>query len=97
MLAKQRRLAFWLAAEMESRGLETGEPEMDEGGWMLTVPSANGFILCVLGLDGGEDAPFSLAVAKIGESKRDYPRVVAALEAILREAAEVSDVRVDRD
>jgi hypothetical protein len=96
-LAKAKRFAFWLKAEMDRKGLGTGVPEMDESGWMITVPSEGGFILCIVSVDSDGETPFSLTVAKIGDSQKDYPRTVAAIEAILRAAGEVSELKVDRD
>lgn len=44
--ARTRRFAFWLKSEMVNKGLAVNDPELDEGGWMFSVPLGGGpFVL----------------------------------------------------
>jgi len=96
-LAKHKRFAFWLKSKMDEKGLDASNPHMGEGGWMITLDSGEGFILCIVSSDSGGEKPFDLLVTEIGGYEEDCLKTTAAIEAILSEAEEVEDLEVDRN
>jgi hypothetical protein len=92
--AKTRRFAFWLKAEMVNKGLAVNDPKLDEGGWYFAVPPGGGpFVLCILGGSPGDESLFELLVTGIGGATEDV--VTDALEHILRNASEITELKVD--
>jgi hypothetical protein len=91
--AKTRKCALWLKSEMVKKGLAANGPYADEGNWMIDVPAdGGGFSLCILSGSAGDDQLFSLLVSEIGGAPKD---VGDAVEAILRHAREISELKVE--
>ena len=95
--AKTKRFALWLTSEMVNKGLAVGGPSLDEGGWYIDVASnAAGFVLCILAGKSGDESlfEFELLVTKIGDATEEDD-VCDAIEHILRNASEITELRVD--
>ena len=91
--AKTKRFALWLKSEMVKKGLAANGPYADEGNWMIDVPAnSGGFSLCILSGSGGDDQLFSLLVTEIGGAPKEVGDVI---EHILRQAREITELRVD--
>jgi hypothetical protein len=92
--AKTKRFAFWLKSEMVNKGLALNDPKLDEGGWYFAVPPGGGpFVLCILGGSPGDESLFELLVTGIGGATEDV--VTDAIEHILRNASEITELKVD--
>jgi hypothetical protein len=93
--AKTKRFAFWLKSEMVNKGLAVNEPSLNEDGWYFAVPPDGGgpFVLCILGGSLGDESLFELVVTGIGGATEDV--VTDALEHILRNASEITELKVD--
>jgi len=91
-LVKNKRFAFWLASEMVKKGLAAKGPYLDEGGWGIDVPSNAGFVHCIVAGSPRDDSLFEVLVVEIGGATRD---VGDAIERILRNASEITELRVD--
>jgi hypothetical protein len=94
LLAKGEKLARWLAAEMNARGLDTSGPFIDEGGWILQTKSQPGFVVCdVSGGARDDDSLFYMLVSRFGGATEEVPRIV---EDILTQAPEITELEVER-
>jgi hypothetical protein len=92
-LAKIKKFAFWLKSKMVDKGLAAIGPYLDEGGWYIDVPSNGGpFVLCTISGSPGDDSLFQLLVVEIGGAPED---VGHAIEHILRNASQITELRVD--
>ena len=92
--ARTKRFAFWLKSEMVNKGLAVNDPELDEAGWCFSVPLGGGpFVLCILGRSSGDKSLFELIVTGIGGAAEDV--VTEAIEHILRNASEITELKVD--
>ena len=91
--AKIKRLALWLKSEMVNKGLAAVGPYLDEGGWCIDVPSNEGpFVLCIVSGSPGDASLCELLVTEIGGAPKD---VGDAIEHILRNASQITELRVD--
>jgi hypothetical protein len=96
--AKIKRFALWLKSEMVNKGLAAVGPYLDEGGWMIDVPSSGGvpgkrpFVLCIVSGSPGDESLFTLLVAEIGGATED---VGHAIEHILRNASQITELKVE--
>jgi len=91
-IVKNKRLAFWLASEMANNGLPAGDPGLDEGGWMISIPSdRGGFVLCIVSGSPHDDSLIQLLVTEIGGAPKD---VGDAIEHILRNASQITELEV---
>ena len=92
--ARTKKVAFWLTAKMANKGLPVNDPELDESGWCFSVPQGRGpFVLCILGASPGDQSLFELIVTGIGGATEDA--VTNAIEHILRNANEITELKVD--
>lgn len=92
--AKTKRFAFWLKSEIVNKGLAVNDPELDEGGWYFAVPpGGDPFVLCILGESPGDESVLELLVTGIGGATEDV--VTDAIEHILRNASEITELKVD--
>lgn len=92
-LAKIKKFALWLKSEMVNKGLVARGPDIDEGGWMIDVPSNGGsFVLCIVSGSRGDESLFELLVTEIGGATADVGDII---EHILRNASEITELRVD--
>jgi len=92
--ARSKRLAFWLKSEMANKGLDVNDPELDEGGWMFSVPLGGGpFVLCILGGSPGDASRFELLVTGIGSASEDV--VADTIEHILRNTSDITELKVE--
>ena len=91
---KIKRCAHWLKSEMVAKGLAANGPYSDdEGNWMIDVPAdGGGFSLGILSGSVGDDPLFNLLVTEIGGAPKDVGDVI---EAILRKAKEIAELKVD--
>ncbi|MGJ4957306.1 hypothetical protein ACQR1H_16815 [Bradyrhizobium sp. HKCCYLRH2015] len=92
--AKTKKFAFWLKSEMSNKGLAVSDPDLDEGGWCFSVPQGGGpFVLCILGASPGDESLLVLLVTGIGGATEDS--VTDAIDHILRNASEITELKVD--
>jgi hypothetical protein len=97
-LAKYKKFALWLTSEMVNKGLAASRPYLDEGGWIIDVPSGGGrvgerpFVLCIVSGSPGDDSVFQLLVTEIGGAPKD---VGDAIEDILRNASEITELQAE--
>jgi hypothetical protein len=91
--AKIKKFALWLKSEMVNKGLAANGPYLDEGGWMIDVPSNGGsFVHCIVQGSSGDESLFNLLVAEIGGATED---VGHAIEDILRNASQITELKVE--
>jgi hypothetical protein len=91
---KTKKGAFWLKSKMVNKGLAVNDPELGEDGWQFSVPPGGGpFVLCILGGSPDDESLFELLVTGIGGATEDV--VADAIEHILRNASEVTELTVD--
>jgi hypothetical protein len=93
-LAKIKRFALWLHAELVKKGLSADGPTHDEGGWFMSVPAKKGFALIGISIEKGE--PFDVSTMEIGSAAAEHSRVEQAIEEILRNSDAVSELSVMR-
>ena len=92
-LAKIKKFALWLKSEMADKGLAAHGPSIDEGGWMISVPSdGGGFVLCIVSGSRGDESLFELLVTEIGGATDN---VSDPIEDILRHASEITELKVE--
>ena len=92
--AKTKRFAFWLKSEMVAKGLAVNDPNLQQDGWCFAVPPGGGpFVLCILGWSSGDESLFELLATGIGGATEDV--VIDAIEHILRNASEITELKVD--
>ncbi|WP_295443630.1 hypothetical protein [uncultured Thiodictyon sp.] len=92
-LAKIRKFAQWLVAQMERNGFSTNGLGLDGDGWVFEVPSDAGFVMCIVSnLDGDEDN-IGLLVTEIGGAPETVARGV---EAMLSKSPEIVELNVAR-
>ncbi|MBR0688359.1 hypothetical protein JQ594_20695 [Bradyrhizobium manausense] len=92
--ARTKKVAFWLKSEMANKGLAANDPELDEGGWLFSVPQGSGpFVLCILGASPDDQSLLVLLVTGIGGATEDV--VTDAISHILRNASEITELKVD--
>jgi len=78
---------------MVNKGLAANGPYLDTSSWMIDVPSkGGGFVLCTVSGSPGDEPLFELLVAEIGGATKD---VGHAIEHILRNASQITELRVD--
>ncbi len=95
ILAKSRKFAAWLETAMGARGLGVTGPFLDEGGWILEAKSEAGFVCCIFSSGAREDdALFYMLVSRFSGATE---RVGQIVEAILKNAPEITDLEVVRD
>jgi hypothetical protein len=88
ILARSEKFARWLKARMTERGLDTGGPFIDEGGWILQTASEGGFVVCDVSAGGSGDDE-SLFYMLISRFKGATEHVGGIVEAILKESPEI--------
>ena len=96
-LAKIKKFALWLKAEMVKKGLAANGPYLDTASWMIDVPSdgvpgERPFVLCMISGSVGDESLFELLVTEIGGAPKDVGDVI---EHILRHAREITELKVD--
>ena len=97
-LAKIKKFALWLKSEMVNKGLAAKGPYLDTSSWMIDVPSSGGvpgerpFVLCTVSGSRGDESLFELLVVEMGGAPKD---VGHAIEHILRNASQITELRVD--
>ena len=90
LLAKSRRFAPWLKSKLADKGYAASGPDMDEGGWAISVQAGGeGFVLVIA---SATDGVFNMLVSEIGGATKD---VGDAIEEILRNAREIMDLKVE--
>lgn len=80
---------------MTARGVRIIGPDIDEGGWMMSVPAKSGFALIMLDIRTSEGQPFEVLVAKIGTADKEVAQTRAALKAILDSSPIVHDLAIE--
>ena len=92
-LAKIKKFAIWLKYEMVNKGLAANGPHLDTSSWVIDVPSNGGpFVHCTVSGSSGDESLFELLVVEIGGAPKDVGNVI---EHILRNASQITDLRVD--
>ena len=92
--AKTKRFAFWLTSELTNKGIVVNGPDMDEGGWYISIaPSRVGFVLCIVSGSGDDASQVELLVTNIGEGTENDV-VCNTIENILRHASQITDLKV---
>jgi hypothetical protein len=95
ILAKSGKFAAWLGTSMSARGLSVKGPFIDESGWLLEVKSEAGFVVCNVSSGAREDyALFYMLVSRFSGATE---RVGQIVEALLKNAPEITDLEVERD
>jgi hypothetical protein len=95
ILAKSRKFAAWLETAMGARGLGVEGPFIDESGWILQVKSGAGFVVCNVSSGARQDdALFYMLVSRFSGATE---RVGQIVEALLKNAPEITDLEVMRD
>jgi hypothetical protein len=90
LLAKSRRFPLWLNSELANKGYAASDPDMDEGGWAISVQSGGeGFVYVIA---SAIDGVFNMIVSEIGGATTD---VGDAIEEILRNAREITELKVE--
>ncbi len=93
-LAKIKKFAHWLKAEMEKAGLPVGKGlALDPTGWVFEVASDEGFIMCFVSNLDGDGAHITLLVTEMGGAAEGVDRAVEALLSRSREIAELKVVQ----
>lgn len=94
VLARSEKLARWLKDEMGKQGLDANGPFVDESGWVVEVPSGGGFVWCLVsGGSGGDEAPFHMLLAQIGDATEEVGHTVAAM---LSHSSEITEFKSER-
>jgi hypothetical protein len=91
-LAKIKKFAHWLKAEMDRNGLSTQGPLLDPSGWVFEVPCDEGFVMCFVSNLDGDEACIDLLVTEIGGAAEGVDR---AVEALLRSSSEIAELKVE--
>ena len=91
-LAKLKRFAFWLHAELIEKGLPLDGPTHDEGGWFMSLPAEKGFAL--IGISIEKEKPFDISTAEIGSAAAELGRVDEAMQEILRASPAITELSV---
>ena len=96
-LAKIKKFALWLKSAMVDKGLAANGPYLDTASWMIDVPSDGvpgqcPFVLCMISGAVGDESLFELLVTEIGGAPKEVGDVI---EHILRQAREITELRVD--
>lgn len=94
ILAKSEKFARWLKAEMDKKGLAAGGPFIDESGWILQVSSKPGFVTC--DVSGGADGDEALFYMLVSQFQGATDEAVRAVEAILSQSSEITELKVER-
>jgi len=96
-LAKIKKFALWLQAELNKKGLAIKAPVLDESGWTLELPAEDGFALCIIGNlnPDADETLIDMVIAEIGGAKAEYDRFAEAAEAVLRQSGEITDLKID--
>jgi hypothetical protein len=95
ILAKSGTFAAWLGTAMGARGLSAKGPFIDESGWILEVKSEAGFVVCNVSSGAREDdALFYMLVSRFSGATE---RVGQIVEALLKNAPEITYLEVERD
>jgi hypothetical protein len=90
-LAKIKKFANWLKAEMEKHGIATKEMVLDASGWVFDVPSEEGWVMCfVSNLDDGDETLIRLLVTEMGGAPEG---VDSAVEALLSKSSEIIELQ----
>ena len=95
-LAKIKKFALWLRAEINKKELAIKAPILDETGWALELPSKDGgCALCIIGNLNGDETLITMVIAEIGGAQAEYDRFAEAAEAVLRQSGEITDLKID--
>jgi hypothetical protein len=95
ILAKSGKFAAWLGTAMGARGLSVKGPFIDESGWILEVKSEAGFVVCDVSSGARkDDALFYMLVSRFSGATE---RVGQIVEALLKNAPEITDLEVKHD
>jgi hypothetical protein len=95
ILAKSGKFAAWLETAMGARGLSVTGPFIDESGWILEAKSEAGFVVCDVSSGArGDDTLFYMLVSRFSGATE---RVGQIVEALLKNAPEITDLEVERD
>ncbi len=90
-LAKIKRFAAWLTAEMQQNGIVTKGLGLTGDGWVFEVPSDEGFVMCfVSNLDHGESR---ISVTEIGGAAEGVDR---AVETLLKRSGKITELKVEQ-
>jgi hypothetical protein len=93
-LAKIKKFALWLKAEMEKAGLPIEKGLLldgESGGWFFDVASKDGFVMCIVSNLDGDGKRISLLVTEMGGAAEGVDR---AVEALLNRSSEVLELEV---
>jgi hypothetical protein len=95
-LAKIKKFALWLQAEINKKGLAIKAPLLDESGWAFELPSEDGgCALCIIGNLNGDETLITMVIADIGGAQAEYDRFAEAAEAVLSRSGEITELKID--
>jgi hypothetical protein len=95
ILAQSRTFAAWFEGTLAARGLAVTGPFVDESGWIVEAKPETGFVTCIFCTGGRNDeALFHMLVSRFSGASE---RVGEIVEALLKEAPEITDLEVERD
>ncbi len=89
-LAKIRKFAHWLVAEMGRAGIVAKGLAVDGDGWVFEVPAAEGFVMCVVSNLDGMEQQIGVMVTEIGGASEGVDR---AVETLLRNSGKVAGLK----
>jgi hypothetical protein len=96
-LAKIKKFALWLQAEIDKKGLPIKAPILDETGWAFELPSEDGgCALCIIGNLNGDETLITMVIAEIGDAQAEHDRFAEAVEAVLSRSGEITELKIDR-
>ncbi|WP_206238240.1 hypothetical protein [Novosphingobium terrae] len=95
-LARSKKCALWLRAELIARGFAPQALDADEGGWMITVsaPAEQGHAMLILNGGGSAGEAFDLVSLEIGSAPQMIEHMDAAVTELLKGAPFVTHLSI---
>lgn len=94
-LARLERFALWLELEISKQGLKVDGPSPDEGGWTLSVPAKDGFVLIVISVVENASRRFDILVSDIGNCAEELQQAIAVVHRILVASPNVINLSIE--